>query len=325
MKSFVYAAPKAIAEATALLAGMGEKALPLAGGTDLVGLMKSRLVVPENLVDLKEIPNLSYIREEGAEVRIGATTTVAEVAASALLQKRYPLLTRAAGLVASTQIRNIGTLGGNLCQRPRCWYFRNGMTPCLRRDNTYCSAVLGENQYHAILGGAGCFYSYPGDLGPALMALGARAKVTGPKGSRVISLEEFYVLPARDVRRETALAPGEILEEVQIPAWPQSARGVYLKFRQRNVYDFAIASVALNLQLEGGLVRDLRLVLGAVAPVPWRALVAEAVLKGQKLTAELIDKAITAELANARPMSGNAYKVELVGQLIRQAVSAASA
>ena len=320
MKSFAYKAASSVGDAVGTLQHARGAGLPMGGGTDLLGLMKSRIVNPETVVDLKVVDSLHYIRKTGAGFDIGAATTVADVQFSHDLAEAYPLLERAASQVASQQIRNQGTVGGNLCQRPRCWYFRNTMTPCLRRDNTYCSAVLGENKYHAILGGAGCFIVHPSDLAPALIALDARAKVTGPNGSRVVPLEEFFVLPKQDLHHENILQDGEILEEVQVPAPMAGAKQVYLKHRIRQVWDFAILSVACQVQVQGTAVRDIRLVLGAVAPAPWRCHAAEQVLRGSQLTPENVDRAINAELSKARPMTQNAYKIELAGEMMRRAL-----
>jgi xanthine dehydrogenase YagS FAD-binding subunit len=322
MKSFEYQAASSVGEAVARLQQAKGTGAPMGGGTDLVGLMKNRVVNPELVVDLKVVDSLTYIRRQDGGFALGAATTVADVQFSAELGSDYPLLRKAASLVASQQIRNQGTVGGNLCQRPRCWYFRNTLTPCLRRDGTYCSAVLGENKYHAILGGAGCFIVHPSDLAPALIALDARAKITGPGGSRVVPMEEFFVLPKEDLHHETILKADEILEEVQIPAPMQGAKQVWLKHRIRQVWDFAILSVACQVQVRGTAVSDIRLVLGAVAPAPWRCHTAERLLRGSALTPENVDRAIAAELAKARPMTQNAYKIELAAELMRQALLA---
>lgn len=320
MKSFDYKAATSVNEAVAKLQQAKGAGQPMGGGTDLVGLMKSRIVNPETVVDLKVVDALHYIRKTEGGFTVGAATTVADVQFSDDLGNAYPLLQTAASLVASQQIRNQGTVGGNLCQRPRCWYFRNTMTPCLRRDGSYCSAVLGENKYHAILGGAGCFIVHPSDLAPALIALDAKAKVTGPNGSKVIPLEEFFVLPKQDLHHENILAADEILEEIQIPAPMAEGKQVFLKHRIRQVWDFAILSVACQVQVQGTAIRDIRLVLGAVAPAPWRCHIAEQVLRGSALTPENVEKAIKAELAKARPMTQNGYKIDLAGELIRRAL-----
>lgn len=320
MKSFEYSAASTVNDAVGKLQRAKGAGLPMGGGTDLVGLMKSRILTPELVVDLKVVDALSYIRQSGTGFNVGSATTVADVQFSKELEGAYPLLTSAASQVASQQIRNQGTVGGNLCQRPRCWYYRNTQTPCLRRDNTYCSAVLGENKYHAILGGAGCFIVHPSDLAPALIALGAQAKIAGPAGPKVVPLEEFFVLPKQDLHHENILQPGEILEEIQIPAPMAGAKQVFLKHRIRQVWDFAILSVACQLQVQGTAVRDIRLVLGAVAPAPWRCHAAEQVLRGSALTPENVERAIKAELSKARPMTQNGYKLELAAEMMRQAL-----
>ncbi|MDB4896861.1 MAG: yagS [Firmicutes bacterium] len=320
MKSFAYKATSSIGEAVATLDQAKGAAVPMGGGTDLVGLMKNRIVTPEQVVDLKMVDGLEYIRKDASGYTIGAATTVADVQYSKEIADAYPVLSQAASVIASQQIRNQGTVGGNLCQRPRCWYFRNTQTPCLRRDGTYCSAVLGENKYHAILGGAGCFIVHPSDLAPALIALDAKAKISGPQGSRTVALEDFFVLPKEDLHHETILKDNEILEEVQIPAPMPGSKQVYLKHRIRQVWDFAILSCALQIQVQGNAIRDIRLVLGAVAPKPWRCHTAENILRGAALTPENVDRAIKAELAKARPMTQNAYKIDLAAEMMRQAL-----
>lgn len=321
MKSFDIVQAGSVHDAVSALAQAKEAGAPMGGGTDLVGLMKNRIVTPETVVDLKVLDALEYIKATGnGGYVIGATTTVADVQYSQEIGKTHPLLQQAASVIASQQIRNQGTVGGNLCQRPRCWYFRNPQTPCLRRDGTYCSAVLGENKYHAILGGAGCFIVHPSDLAPALIALDAKVKISGPNGEKVVPMEEFFVLPRQDVHHENILKPGEILEEVQVPAPLSGARQVYLKHRIRQVWDFAILSVACQIQVQGNSIRDLRLVLGAVAPAPWRCHVAEGMLRGAALTPANVDKAIKAELSKARPMTDNAYKIDLAAEMMRRAL-----
>lgn len=321
MKSFSYVAAESVQRAVGALQRAGEQGVPVGGGTDLVGLMKNRVVTPELVVDLKTVDRLAHIEEtpEGG-LRIGAATTVADVQYHPRIRERFPLLHEAASRVASQQIRNQGTVGGNLCQRPRCWYYRNPLTPCLRRDHTYCSAVLGDNRYHAILGGAGCFIVHPSDLAPALIALDAEAVIEGPGGTKRMPLEKFFVLPRQDLHHENVLKPGEILAEVVVPQPMSSGRQTWLKFRTREVWDFAVLSVACQLQVVGTAIRDIRLVLGAVAPAPWRCHTAEGLLRGAQLTPDVVDGAIRAELAKARPMTHNAYKVELAAELMRRAI-----
>lgn len=321
MKSFSYVAPGSVQQAVGALRRAGAQGAPLGGGTDLVGLMKNRVVTPEVVVDLKTIGPLSYIEETGGgDLRIGAATTVADVERHGLIRQRWPLLHEAARRVASQQIRNQGTVGGNLCQRPRCWYYRNPLTPCLRRDGTYCSAVLGDNRYHAILGGAGCFIVHPSDLAPALIALDAEATIAGPDGARTLPLEEFFVLPRQDLHRENILRPGEILTEIRLPPPMEGGRQVWHKIRTREVWDFATVSVACQIQVVGSAIRDIRLVLGAVAPAPWRCHTAERALRGAPLTPEAVEEAVRAELAQARPMTHNAYKIDLAAELMRRAI-----
>jgi len=321
MRSYDFTAPRTVHDAVTALQSAGLIGAPVAGATDMSGLLKNKVITPESLVDLTAIDELGHINKtpDGGYL-IGATARISELVEHPDIARTHPLLHEAASTVASPQIRNQGTVGGNLCQRPRCWYYRNPATPCLRRDSTYCSAAIGENQYHAILGGAGCFIVHPSDLAVAFIALDATAKIAGPGGSRTVPMEKFFVLPKDDLHHENVLKPGEILAEIQVPPPMAGARQVWFKHRIRQVWDFAILSVALQLQMSGNRISDVRLVLGAVAPAPWRAHLSEQVLQGNTLTPDLVEKAISAELSKARPMTDNAYKIELAGQLMRQAL-----
>ena len=322
MKSFTYEAPKDLSAALTLLDRDDEHAI-LGGGTDLLSAMKDEIEMPETLIDVSRLKELNFIDVSGPAIRIGATTPLADLIASSELQKAAPSLVAAASLVATPQIRNHGTLGGNLNQRPRCWYFRSSLFPCYRKGGEECFAVLGENRYHAILGGAGCFIVHPSDLAPVLISLGASAILRSSTGSREVPLEDYYIGPEVDIRRETVLAPQEVLSEVRIPE-PTRWQGAYVKARGRETWDFMTTSAAVALRMESDLCREARICLGGVAPKPWRAPEAETVLKGQKLTAELIGQAAAAAVKLARPMQYNAYKVGQVQSVLARALRAAA-
>jgi len=276
------------------------------------------------VVDIRTIPGLAYIKAEGNELKVGALTTLGELETSPVVNEKFTALAQAAHEVATPQIRNYGTIGGNLAQRPRCWYFRGPLfANCYKRGGDFCYAVTGENQYNAILEGELCYIVHPSDLAPALIALNAKVKIAGPKGERVVPLEEFFIGPRKDVLRENVLEADEIITEVQVPNPASNTKGVYLKFKERGVLDFAVASVAVVLTATDKVVQEARIVLGGVAPTPYRASQAEAVLKGKKVDDALVQQAGERAVIGARPMSLNAYKVDVVKALVKQAVLSA--
>ncbi len=286
-----------------------------AGGTDMLALIREDVERPSTLVaiaDLKELAGIRATSDGG--VTIGALTTLAELAASSLLRERYAALAQAASAAASPQLRNQGTLGGNLCQRPRCWYFRGGF-PCVRRGGDTCFAFDGENQFHSILGGERCYAVHPSDTAPALLALGGRLALAGPGGRRLVGADAFFVPPAIDPTRETVLTGGEILTEVLLPA-PNGVRSAFRKVRPRAAWDFALASAAVALRLDGRRVAEARVALGGVAPVPWRAQAAERVLAGTDLNPDSCAKAAKSSVAGAAPLAGNGYKLALAKGLV---------
>jgi xanthine dehydrogenase YagS FAD-binding subunit len=231
-------------------------------------------------------------------------------------------LRQAVGVTASPQIRNMATLGGNLLQRPRCWYLRNKLSHCLRKGGRRCFAFRGENERHAILGGGPCYIVHPSDPAVALLALDASVTLAGPSGTRVVPLSEFYLLPKQDAQKETVIADDELLVEVVIPTPARGSRGVYSKVAERGEHDFALVSVAAQIALAKGIVERVRIALGGVAPVPWRAEQAENVLLGRRLTEGKIRAASLVATAGARPLSQNEYKVELAQGLVREALQA---
>ncbi|HVX65698.1 MAG TPA: xanthine dehydrogenase family protein subunit M [Bryobacteraceae bacterium] len=294
-----------------------------AGGTDLLGCLRNGIVPAKKLVSLSGLKELRGIAEApGGGWRIGALTPLAEVAAHPALAKSCAALTQAAGSVASPQLRNQGTLGGNLCQRPRCWYFRSSDFHCLRKGGDTCFAAEGENEYHCIFGGSGCVMVHPSDTAPALIALEARVRIAGPKGPRTVPLASFFAGPIDELTKETVLAPGEILTEILVPASPANLRSFYRKARVRAAWDFALAGAAVALRVTDGRIEWARVVLAAVAPVPWRSAEAEKALVGKPLNAQTIAQAAAAAVKGAEPLSQNAYKVDLVEGIVEEALSA---
>jgi xanthine dehydrogenase YagS FAD-binding subunit len=307
---FNYVKAKSTDDAVRRLSSDGSRAH--AGGTDLLGCLHDGVFDASTVVSLGGLDELRGIEKTGdGGLRIGAMTTIAEIAASEVVRERFPGLSQAASDVASPQLRNQGTLGGNLCQRPRCWYFR-GQFHCAKKGGDDCFAVDGENRYHAIVGGGPCFIVHPSDTAPMLVALGAVARIRGPKGSRALPLEEFFVLPGQSLEKENVLEPGEIVTEVVLPPPEGDRRSSYRKVRERQSWDFALVSVALAVLRSGDRVTDARVVFGGVAPVPWRSQATEAVLRGQRIDYEVAVRAADAAIADASPLEQNGYKVPLL-------------
>jgi xanthine dehydrogenase YagS FAD-binding subunit len=310
MNDFKWSQPKTINEATAALKDNGAA---LGGGIELLCLMKDDLLRPMRVVDLKQIPNLNKI-EFGNTVKIGALVTLVEIAQNADVIRQYPVLAQSAKSVGSPQIRNVGTLGGNLCQRPRCWYFRDPEVKCLKKGGSLCYAVAGNNQYHAVHGGGPCYIVHPSDLAPALIALNA----TVVTNTRKIPMAEFFVPPTERMDHETSLQENEIVTGVEFPH--ESVKSAYYKSRERASFDWALASCAVSLKMSGNNVSGARVVLGGVAPVPWRSGAAEKALVGKPVSAESATAAGRAAMATARPLSDNAYKIPLAENVVKIAV-----
>jgi xanthine dehydrogenase YagS FAD-binding subunit len=309
VKAFAYVNATSEKEAVAALSPERGKVLPLAGGMDILGLMKDYIAQPDTLVNVKNLPSTIAVPAQGLTM-IGAAARVADVAAHDALAKAYPALTYAAGEVGTPQIRNMGTVGGNIMQRPRCWYFRNEEFHCLKKSGARCFAVDGENQFHAIFGDAPCHIVHPSSLAVPVIAYGGRFRVVGPQGEREIEADKFFVMPDRNMYGETVLEPNELVTHVILPSQPNVKSAHYeVKFKQSHDWPVTMASVALTMS--GTTVQSARVVLGAVAPVPWRSTAAEAVLKGKAVTDQVAAEAADAAVKNAVPMSQNAYKVQL--------------
>jgi len=315
---FAYIQATSLEDAVRLLSGDG--AWLHAGGTDLLGCLRERIFSAATVVSINRLGELRGITElPTGGVRIGALTTVAEIARDPMIRAKYSVLSQAAAEVASPQLRNQGTIGGNLCQKPRCWYYR-GEFNCLRKGGDRCYAVEGENQYHCIFGGEGCYMVHPSDIAPALVALDATVQITGPKGKRTAAVENFHMPPSRDVTRETVLEPGEIVTDIILPAPIEGLRSSYRKVRARRSWDFALAGIALAIVFTRNQITDCRIALSGAAPVPWRSKEAEAILKGNRLNQGIAKKAAQAALRAAEPLPQNEYKIPLFSSLIEQAL-----
>ncbi|HYU34697.1 MAG TPA: xanthine dehydrogenase family protein subunit M [Thermoanaerobaculia bacterium] len=324
MQPFDYASPATREQAVQLLAAQPDRATALAGGSDLLALMKDGVVTPGRLVNLKGIAALHgihYAAESG--FRIGALTRIDELATSEVLRLDHPAVSETAGRLAGPQIRNVATVGGNLCQRPRCWYFRNGFGLLPMRDGK--SMVLeGDNRYHAILGNDGpAYFVTPSTLAPVLIALDAEVAVLGPQGERRIPLEKLYRVPQAAGEREHDLAAGEIVTELVLgpPAGRQVAN---YEVRQRETLDWSLATAAVALEAEAGRVKRARVVLGQVAPVPWTAHDVESFLVGKSIDESVAEEAGKLAVQGAKPLSRNRYKIQLARVAVRRALLAAA-
>jgi len=320
MNNFKMAQPQTIDQVKQLFSETRNKYYFIAGGTDLLGEIKDEIISPKVVIDLKSISHLSYIeKDKEGGVKIGALTTITELVENSMIRKEFPGLHQAAGAVATPQLRNMGTVGGNLCQRPRCWYYRDPQVKCRKKGGSRCFASRGRNKYHAILGAGICNIVHPSDLAPMLMALGAEISIVSSKGDKVIPLADFFILPKINVRRENILEPGDMVTEVKIPAAKSGEKSTYLKPRERRAWDFALVSAAVKALVSDHIFKEVKIVLGGVAPIPWRLKIAESLIQGQKITEELIKRAVREAMREARPLSDNAYKKELAEAAVSRA------
>jgi xanthine dehydrogenase YagS FAD-binding subunit len=318
--SFSYIRARSVDEAVRYLSLDGTKVH--AGGTDLLGCLRERIFDVTTVVSIAGLKELKGIWETPAGgVRIGSLTTIAEVARSPVIKSKYRALSMAASEVASPQLRHQGTIGGNLCQKPRCWYYR-GDFHCLRKGGDQCFAVEGENAYHCIFGGENCFIVHPSDTAPALAALQASVTIAGPNGQRTVPVENFHMPPSEDYTRETVLEPAEIVTEIFLPQPSEGLRSSYRKVRARRAWDFALAGVALAIVFSRDQAVDCRMVLSGAAPVPWRSAEAEKVIIGTRLDRDRAAKGAAAAVKNADPMEQNEYKIPLFRGLIEQQLMA---
>jgi xanthine dehydrogenase YagS FAD-binding subunit len=322
MQPFSYARAADAETAIALVRGRPDAAF-LAGGTTEVDLLRQNVLRPGLLVDINDLP-LSGVEDlPGGGVRIGALARMSDVARAPGVSERFPVISRALLLGASAQLRNMASMGGNLCQRVRCTYFRDATSLCNKRDpGSGCAALDGINRGHAILGTSDkCIATHPSDVAVALVALDAVVRTRGPAGERAIGIDDFFLLPGDTPEREHPLEHGELIYAIEVPATPVARRSVYLKFRDRESYEFALASVAAAVRIEDGMVAEVRLALGGVGTKPWRARRAEASLIGRPATGASFAEAARQELAMARPRPLNAFKVELAQRAIVRALT----
>ncbi len=335
MNPFAYVSPTSIDEALTLLPSGGWRgqedggSRPLAGGTDLITLLKSGLATPDRLVDVKRLEGLpAGIAADGAGgVTLGALTTLTGIERSSLLEARYSALPQAAAVAATPQLRNMATVGGNLLQRPRCWYFRNPHLDCWLKGGDGCPAAEagGQNQLHALFDTGPCHAVHPSDLATALHALDAAVRLRGPGGARTLPIEDFFAPPEDERRTETVVRADELLLDVRLPAPPEGTRSTYLKAMDRKIWAFALVGVAAVLRLDGRRIVHARISLGGVATVPWRARAAERLLLGADAGGALFERAAEASLEGAAPLAHNAYKLPIARALVGRALTALAA
>ncbi len=321
MRAFEYASPTTKEQAVALLGSVWGEIEVLAGGMDLLSLMKDHLSEPKRLVNIKDIKELQGVAYDASSgLRLGALVTLQELLENETVRKEYPALIQAAEGVTSPQMRNMGTVGGDLCQRPRCWYYRNGMG-LLAQDSSGKSLVVdGENKYHAILGNSGpAYFVNPSSLAPAFMALGAKIRILGPKGSREVLAEKFFVAPKSNQEREYVLKPNELVTDILVPSAVGGRNATY-EVRQKEALDWPLATASVNLKMSGKKVTSARVVLGHVAPVPWPAPEADKYLSGKTISEQAAKEAGAAAVAGAKALSQNGYKIQLARTAVKRAV-----
>ena len=321
MPSFELLQPTSVVEAQKLLAQHGQDAWILAGGMDSFDWLKDRIKRPKVVVDLSGVQELRGVRETSDGIEIGAMTTLTEVATHRAVKQRYGLLAEAAGLVASPQIRNQGTLGGNVSQDARCWYYRAGW-PCYRASGNICYAdtPVGRNREHAILGAERCVAVNPSDTAPALIALDAKFVIRGPKGDRVVDAEDYFIGPDIDITRLHILKPGDLLTSIRIPSTWADTQFYFEKVRDRNVWDFPLLNVASALVVSGTAIDRTRLSVNGAAARPLRLKAIEAAVRGKPRSTETGEMAGRLAVREAVPLQFNAYKIPLMRNLVKRAI-----
>jgi len=320
MKSFEWVQAHNIDDAIAQLApGVVVKA----GGVDLIDRLKEGLDAPARVVNLRGVAGLDAVTAPG-ELVLGPLATLAELEANADVKKRWPALATACAHAATPQIRNMATIGGNLAQRPRCWYFRSADFHCRKKGGTICYAQEGENQLHAIVENRTCAIVHPSSIATALVAYGASVKLRGKKGERTLPLEQFFTLPEKDVTRENVLAPDELIVEVRVPATTAATRAAYHKQVEKESFDWPLADVAVVLEMSGRTCKKASVVLGAAAPVPWRAKSSEAILGGRTIDEHAAEAAANAAMQGTTPLAKNGYKLPIFRAIVRRTILAAA-
>jgi len=322
VNNFEWVQPETIADALAALDHPG--AMPLAGGVDLLDRLKERLEAPSRLVSLRRLAGTGEISVDSTGAKLGANVTLARLAADPALRRSHPMISDAASHAATPQLRAMATLGGNLAQRPRCWYFRSEAFVCRKKGGTTCFAQDGDNELHAIFANKLCAATHPSTVVTALLALGARVSIAG-KRAREVELASFFVAPETDVLREVELAPGELITQVTVPATAANVRTAYTKQVAKQSFDWPLVDVAVALAVDGRTCRQATIVLGAVAPTPRRATEAERALTGVTIDVTAAERAAHAAIAGATPLAGNEHKVAILEAVVARTILAALA
>ncbi len=323
LPNFEYIRPKSLNEAESYLQKYGKRARVIAGGTDLLGLMKDRVMgpeinIPEVLINIKSIPGMNQIEynEDLRIVRIGAAATLSDIERSEVIKKKLKVLWEAVRQVGTTQLRNMGTIGGNICQRPQCMYFRHPQFLCYKKGGRMCYAITGENRdYHSILHKGKCVMAHPSDLATALTALNAKIVITNYNQEEQVPIKSFFLGPNNF--SETVVKPNELLKEIQIPVQKKNTHQFFLKQRIRGSSDFALTSIAIVAQISKKVCRDIKIVLGGIAPFPYSAKTSQDVLIGNVLDERLIFQAAEASIEGAAPLRMNHYKLDLAKALVK--------
>jgi len=318
---FVLLEPESLEEAISLRSKHQDSTY-IAGGTNLLYMVRRGVRRPKYLINLKSIRNLDSVEYNKEGLRIGPLAKISALEHSEIVRDKFPVLSQAASKIASPQIRNMGTFGGNLCQEVWCWYLLEGFN-CWLNDGKYCYAPAGDNRYHhSLMGGYHCFAVHPSDLGPVLKMLDAKITVAGLSGVRTISVDQLLpgFTKVEDMLKVNCLKPDELITEVQIPNMLEGSKSIFIKSAIRESFDFALSSVALLMMLEGDYCKDVRIVLGGVATKPYRARKAEDLLINQTITEDLVDNAVESVFDKVIPLSGNAYRIELSKALVRKAI-----
>jgi xanthine dehydrogenase YagS FAD-binding subunit len=320
VKPFSYVNPANERDAVRALGPDRDKVMPLAGGQDLLARLKDYVAQPDRIVNVKTALDATVTPMPGGGLKIGAAMRLVDLAEHAQVAKLYPAISRAAIEVGTPQIRNQGTVGGNLNQRPRCWYFRNEEFVCFKKGGNQCFSPAGENQFHAIFGNGPSFIVHPSSLAVPSVAYGATFRLAGPNGERMVSAADYFTMPTlKNVETENVLAPNELLTHVILPA-PGVVKSGHYEVRFKESHDWPIAFATVLLTMSGQTVSGARVVMGAVAPVPWRSEAAEAALVGKTITEETAAAAAAAALRDARPLSQNAYKIQVAKTAVKRAI-----
>lgn len=319
MNNFNYLQPQTLAEASKLLKKSSSNSIALAGGTDVLGLIKNNIKQPNDVVNLKAIKSLYGIKyTPGKEVHIGTLENLFDIASNPIIKEKFTALSEAANYVASPQFRNIATLGGNLCQRPRCMYFRKESVDCLRKGGDECYAYSGNNKYHCIVGGGPCCIVHPSDTAVALLAMDAKVSIFSEGKSKVIPLKDFFILPDEDFTKENILKPGEIIEKIIIPELPAGSKSKFVKFMEREAWDFAIVSVAAVVAKKQNRLDSVQLGFGGIAPIPWRKNEIDSEFKGIESSENAIKQVTDQLFPDAELLDMNGYKLPLIRNLTKR-------